>query len=80
MTSLLTEFLPWIGGALFAVLAIFGWGKLKEREGARKLELKQRREQDRRVKGARDVAEKTRADVADADTDDLDQRLRDAGL
>lgn len=49
-------------------------------EGRKAAELARHRFTERRTKDARKAADKVRRDLGDADDDDLDKRLRDAGL
>lgn len=65
---------------LGALVGLFIYGKAKERDGAAKLKAKQALERERKIQEARNAAEKARKDLRDASDDDLDQRVRDAGL
>ena len=69
----------YLAGAVFLVVTIFTFGKIKQNEGATKVENKNlRNEEEKRVKG-REAAFKEKRDVDGVPDSDLVDRLRRRG-
>ena len=64
MSIILAQFLPYIISVVAAVVAIFGWGKKKERDGREKERIRLKKEID-----DAGTATKNRIDKALADSD-----------